>query len=299
MDLVADLDLVKVDDARPALERGLGAVGADDGKLTLVGINGRDGDGGFVSLDHLTTGHARLGKHLGALLNIGGFRAGGARGDGQERQGKQGGGGEIAEIFCFHGFGFWPDAGSTMRLNQKTRRVRYCPLVQRPQQGVGWPPFLTRENIASEDNERGQPKIHGCPVFTVFKKHFNMTMKSCLTLSGFLSLLLACGLFSTGCRLGQPASASFASVIITNQSAAKILDTTITVFREQGYHVTASGEALTFEKEGTRGDTIAYEGVINAQNGAVAMIRVRVQCVGAGPGAQRLLPGKLRGDGRR
>ncbi len=113
-------------------------------------------------------------------------------------------------------------------------------------------------------------------------------MKSCLTLSGFLSLLLACGWFSTGCRLGQPASSGFASVIITNQTAARILDTTVAVFREQGYHETPSGEALTFEKEGTRGDTIAYEGVINAQNGAVAMIRVRVQCVGAGPGAQRL-----------
>jgi hypothetical protein len=38
-----------------------------------------------------------------------------------------------------------------------------------------------------------------------------------------LSLLLLCGLFSTGCSsLGKPASASFASVIIHGKSPAEI-----------------------------------------------------------------------------
>ena len=104
----------------------------------------------------------------------------------------------------------------------------------------------------------------------------------------YLSLLLACGLFGAGCHLGQPASASFASVTISGKSAGQIRDAAIAVFRENGYQVFASSRGLTFEKEGTKANSIARDGFVGSHYGAVTIIRVRAELVDLGNGAQRL-----------
>jgi hypothetical protein len=114
------------------------------------------------------------------------------------------------------------------------------------------------------------------------------TMKKLSALLKFLSLALACGLIGAGCHLGQPASASFASVTISGKSAGEIRDATIAVFRENGYQVFASSQGLTFEKEGTKGNSIAYDGFVGSHYGAVTIIRVRAELVDLGNGAQRL-----------
>jgi hypothetical protein len=114
-------------------------------------------------------------------------------------------------------------------------------------------------------------------------------MKTITKWLGFLSLSLLCGLFSTGCSsLGKPASASFASVTISGKSAAEIRDATIAVFQEHGYRVFASSRGLTFEKEGTKGNSIAYDGFVGSHYGAVTIIRVRAELVNLGNGTQRL-----------
>ena len=113
-------------------------------------------------------------------------------------------------------------------------------------------------------------------------------MKKLNTLLKFLSLTLACGLAGAGCHLGQPASASFASVTISGKSAGEIRDATIAVFRENGYQVFASSHGLTFEKEGTKANSISRDGLVGSHYGAVTIIRVRAELVDLGNGAQRL-----------
>ena len=106
-------------------------------------------------------------------------------------------------------------------------------------------------------------------------------MKTFTTILGFLSLSLACGLFGAGCHLGQPASASFASVVIGGKSGAQIRDAALAVFRENGFRAHASGQQLVFEREGSRANTVAYDGLVGAQAGAVTIIRVRADTGGS------------------
>ena len=73
-----------------------------------------------------------------------------------------------------------------------------------------------------------------------------------------LLALLAC----CGCRsLNQPASASFASVVIVNRTVEEIRLATAAVFTEAGYETfhTAKGD-MVFEKEGTKMNQIAHGG---------------------------------------
>jgi len=113
-------------------------------------------------------------------------------------------------------------------------------------------------------------------------------MKILTALPGLLSLSLVCGLFGAGCHLGQPASASFASVTISGKSVGQISDATIAVFREDGYQASASSQGLVFEKEGTRANTISRDGLAATQAGARTLVRVRVELVDLGSGAYRL-----------
>jgi len=107
--------------------------------------------------------------------------------------------------------------------------------------------------------------------------------------TGFLSLTLLCGLAGTGCSsLGKPASASFASVNIRGKTPAEIRDATVAVFFENGYQVFPAQQGLIFEKEGTKGNTIAHAGLIASHYGAVTIIRVRVSLVAIGQDAWRL-----------
>jgi hypothetical protein len=115
------------------------------------------------------------------------------------------------------------------------------------------------------------------------------TMKKLNSLLKSLSLALACGLVGGGCSsLNKPASASFASVTISGKSAAEIRDATVAVFVENGYQVFGSSQGLTFEKEGSKANSIAYDGFVRSHYGEVTIIRVRAQLVDLGNGAKRL-----------
>jgi hypothetical protein len=105
---------------------------------------------------------------------------------------------------------------------------------------------------------------------------------------GLLSLLCA-ALVSGGCSLGKPASASFASVVIANRSVEQIQQTTKAVLQGDGYSAfPGSGNTLVFEKEGTRGDSLAYNGLVDTHYGAQTIVRFRTDIVDLGGGSLRL-----------
>ena len=98
-----------------------------------------------------------------------------------------------------------------------------------------------------------------------------------------LLVLLACG----GCRsLNQPASASFASVVIGNRTVEEIRLATAAVFTEAGYETfhTAKGD-MVFQKEGTKMNQIAHGGWL--EDGSVRE-RVRTEIVSLLDGTHRL-----------
>ncbi len=107
---------------------------------------------------------------------------------------------------------------------------------------------------------------------------------------GLLLILFGCALGLAGCSsLNAPASASFASVKITDRTAKQICDTTTAVFRENGYAGSAvDAKHLVFTREGSRMETIAYDGVVAAQEGASTLVRVRVELVDLGSGVYRV-----------
>jgi len=106
-------------------------------------------------------------------------------------------------------------------------------------------------------------------------------------LAALLSLALVA--LATGCRsAGKPASASFASVIIPDRSMEQILDTTIVVFRADGYTPFANGSELIFDKEGSRLNTISRDGLVATQAGAATIVRVKVEIVALPPDSHRL-----------
>jgi hypothetical protein len=102
----------------------------------------------------------------------------------------------------------------------------------------------------------------------------------------YLIFLLTLG---TGCHLGQPGSASFASVVIMQRSPAEIQTATARVFQADGYkaYATGSGQML-FEKEGTRANNLANNGLVGTHYGAQSLVRVRMEFVDLGGGSCRL-----------
>ena len=98
------------------------------------------------------------------------------------------------------------------------------------------------------------------------------------------------GVFFPGCSTGKPASASFASVVIPNQSIEAIQATTKLVFEEAGYRaVRAPGGTTVFEMEGSRGDQILYGGLGGAAYGASVTMRVKTEIIDlVGQDARRL-----------
>jgi hypothetical protein len=96
-------------------------------------------------------------------------------------------------------------------------------------------------------------------------------------------------LAGTGCHLGKPASASFASVVIPGKSPEEIGKATVAVFQEAGYSVTSTSlDNLIFQKEGTRGQNLAYGGVVDSYYGSTTKVRVKAQIVDLGEGSNRL-----------
>jgi hypothetical protein len=109
-----------------------------------------------------------------------------------------------------------------------------------------------------------------------------------LRLSGLVCLLGLASL-ATGCRTGEPTSASFASVVIKGKSPDEICKTAAAVFQEDGYQVASlAPEMMVFQKEGTRGQSLAYSGVVDTHYGGGTVVRVRAQLVDLGAGGQRL-----------
>jgi len=106
-------------------------------------------------------------------------------------------------------------------------------------------------------------------------------------LAAWSSVVLLLG--STGCRMSQPASASFASVTIQDRSEAEIARASAEVFAAEGYRGGRSGEhELIFDKEASRAATLSREGVVGTQSGAQTINRVRVEIVPLGGGQYRL-----------
>jgi hypothetical protein len=94
----------------------------------------------------------------------------------------------------------------------------------------------------------------------------------------------------TGCHsLNQPGSASFASVVVAGRSTAEIQGATAAVFSANGYagHNNGSGQ-MVFEKEGTRANNLAYNGVVGTHYGAQTIVRVKTELVELGGGSHRL-----------
>jgi hypothetical protein len=108
--------------------------------------------------------------------------------------------------------------------------------------------------------------------------------------AGLLAFLLGSTLTFTGCTTSDlPASASFASVVITGVSAEKINQATIAVLTENGYDEPLIGpKEMVFEKEGTRSDVLAHDGLRAMQKGEVALKRVTTELVELPHGSYRL-----------
>lgn len=100
-------------------------------------------------------------------------------------------------------------------------------------------------------------------------------MNKAMKPSAFLLSLVLSVVCLAGCHTSRPSSASFASVVIENRTPDQIRQTAVAVFAGDGYRAASlSGDELVFEKEGTRGDQIAYGSIVGDQ-----AIRVRVRTV--------------------
>lgn len=105
----------------------------------------------------------------------------------------------------------------------------------------------------------------------------------------FFALVGVCAAFWTGCRTGATNSASFASVVIKGRTANEICKTTASVFQNDGYQVASLTPAnMIFQKEGTRGQSLAHSGMVDTYYGGGTVVRVRAQLVDMGAGAHRL-----------
>jgi hypothetical protein len=102
-------------------------------------------------------------------------------------------------------------------------------------------------------------------------------------------LTLLCMALVSGCRLGKPASASFASVVIPNQSVEQIQQAAVAVFQEDGYRALRGADnSLVFQKEASQATNIGQNGFVGAHYGAQTAIRFRTEIVDLGGGSHRL-----------
>jgi hypothetical protein len=106
----------------------------------------------------------------------------------------------------------------------------------------------------------------------------------------WLALLGVLLLAGAGCQsLNDPASSSFAAVVIANHSEPEIAQATAAVFMADGYQGGASGAGqMTFEKAASQATTLAREGVLATHYGRQTVNRVRVTIVALGANSHRL-----------
>ncbi len=104
-----------------------------------------------------------------------------------------------------------------------------------------------------------------------------------------LALLLGGAVLVFGCRTSEPSSSSFASVVIAGKTQEEICRTTGAVFQEDGYIVgSLAPENMLFQKEASRGASLAYGGVVDTYYGSTTAVRIRAQLVDLGTGTYRL-----------
>ncbi len=104
-----------------------------------------------------------------------------------------------------------------------------------------------------------------------------------------ISLLFLGAILGAGCRLGQQESASFASVVIAGKTPDQICLATGSVFQQDGYMVgSLTPAAMVFQKGASRGQALAYGGVVDTYYGSTTAVRVRASLVDLGEGKYRL-----------
>ena len=106
--------------------------------------------------------------------------------------------------------------------------------------------------------------------------------------AGLLCLLLV---GNTGCSSwSKPTSASFASVEITNSTPQAIRSATIEVFQEADFGAFHGPDAYSwvFEREATKGESLAYNGLVATHYGQITLNRVRTKLLDRGNGRYRL-----------
>jgi hypothetical protein len=113
-------------------------------------------------------------------------------------------------------------------------------------------------------------------------RHFSRNLLVlALTISGAILIL--------GCRASKPDSASFASVNIKGKTPEEICRTTGEVFQEDGYMVGSLDPSnMVFQKEASRGQSLAYGGIADTYYGSTTAVRVRASLVDLGMGTYRL-----------
>jgi hypothetical protein len=110
--------------------------------------------------------------------------------------------------------------------------------------------------------------------------------RPCLANLVLLGLAIVIG---AGCGIGKPEGASFASVTIKGHTPEEIAQMTGTVFQEDGFMVgSLLPSNMVFQKEGSRGQSLAYGGVVDTHYGSKTMVRVRASVVDLGSNGQRL-----------
>ena len=89
--------------------------------------------------------------------------------------------------------------------------------------------------------------------------------------------------------MDKPAGASFASVVIVNQTPDNIRQATVAVFLENGYQqIPMSDGSLVFQREATRREQLDYAGLAGTQQGTQVAMRVRVKITVKDPSADWL-----------
>jgi len=93
------------------------------------------------------------------------------------------------------------------------------------------------------------------------------------------TLVLLAAMFSAGCKsLDRPESASFAAVVISNNSVAQIRQAAVAVFQENGYTALVLEDGSTgFQREATGREQRQYAGLVGAHEGDKVLIRVQIK----------------------
>jgi hypothetical protein len=115
-----------------------------------------------------------------------------------------------------------------------------------------------------------------------------MKLLAILIPSSLFCLLLAT---STGCSSwGKSLSSSYASVDITNATPMEIRATTIGVFKDAEYQAYYGEDSWNwlFEREATRGESLAYNGIVATRYGQTTIVRVKTNLFDRGNGKYRL-----------